>query len=122
SACGGRRGARSGCAGPRCPTCGFACCGLALAAAAGTTFPALLARRVLEPLGMRDTSIPASPAEIRDGALRGHSGRGAPRAPWTMTGYAPAGGVRSAARDMPRLGAALLHRPAAGAGAPAPGR
>lgn len=114
---GALRETRVGRAVPRYSNFGFACLGLALAAAAGTTFPALLARRVLEPLGMRDTSMPASPAEIRDGALRGHSGRGAPRAPWTMTGYAPAGGVRSSARDMARLVAALLDGSAPGTGA-----
>lgn len=96
---------------------GFAALGLALAAASDRTFPQLVRERIFEPLRMTDSYVPTSPAELRPAALPGHSARGADREPWILDGYAAAGGVRSSARDMSRLVAALLAGTAPGIGA-----
>ena len=72
---------------------GFALLGDALAAAAGRSYGDLLHERVLDPAGMRSTSL-----EPR-GQLAGHSRRGRPRPPLEDL-MAPAGGVRSTAQDM----------------------
>lgn len=93
---------------------GFAALGLALAAASGVPYPRLVRERLLEPLRMTDTYVPATPADLRPAALEGHSARGARREPWLLDGYAAAGGVRSTARDMSRLVAALLAGTAPG--------
>ena len=64
---------------PRYSNLGFMLLGHALAAAAGTTYAALLRDRVTEPLGMAATTVPASPREL--GRVRAP---GAPvaAAPW----------------------------------------
>lgn len=96
---------------------GFAALGLALGAASGLPYPRLLRERLLEPLRMTDTYVPVAPADLRPAALTGHSARGADREPWLLDGYAAAGGVRSSARDLSRLVAALLAGTAPGVAA-----
>lgn len=102
---------------PRYSNLGFASLGQALAAASGLPYPQLLRERLFDPLGMADSYVPASLEEIRPAAVPGHSARGAVREPWLLAGYAAAGGVRSTARDMSRLVAALLAGTAPGVGA-----
>lgn len=84
--------------------------GDALAARAGTTYGELLAERVLQPLGMRATSVQPSPALARQ-VVSGHSRRGRPRPPITNPMPA-AGSLRSNAEDMLRFLSACLHPPA----------
>jgi serine-type D-Ala-D-Ala carboxypeptidase/endopeptidase len=84
--------------------------GDALAHCAGTTYEALLAERVLRPLGMTSTFV-AVPPEREGDLLRGHSRRGRPRPP--LEDHMPAAGsLRSTAGDMLRFLAACLAPPA----------
>lgn len=86
--------------------------GDALAARAGTTYGELLAERVLQPLGMRATSVQPPPALARQ-VVSGHSRRGRPRPP--IKDLMPAAGsLRSNAEDMLRFLWACLHPPAEG--------
>ncbi|WP_449477206.1 serine hydrolase domain-containing protein [Streptomyces abikoensis] len=84
--------------------------GLALARAAGGgpgDYPALLAERVLDPLGLADTDCdPARPQ------VTGHW-HGRPRPPWLVPGMPAAGALRSSARDLLRCLTALLAPEAA---------
>jgi CubicO group peptidase (beta-lactamase class C family) len=86
---------------------------LLVTAAAAADYPSLLRARLLEPLGMRDSAVAVAGAAAR----WGRSGRGVPRAPWVLGGYAPAGGVISTAADMGALLRALLDGSAPGLGA-----
>ncbi|GAA2382435.1 hypothetical protein GCM10010420_00420 [Streptomyces glaucosporus] len=80
--------------------------GRLLADAAGADYGDVLAARVLEPLGLEDTTCdPALPQAT------GHL-RGRPRPPWLIPGLPGAGALRSSARDMGRCLAALLSPPA----------
>jgi len=87
---------------------GVALLGQALATAADTRWEELLRTHLLEPLGMGSTTTPLSPAGLAPGAPRGRTAAGRPADPWTMAGWAPAGGVRSTASDMSRYLRALL--------------
>lgn len=102
---------------PRYSNLGFQLLGHAVAAAAGTTYAALVADRLAGPLGLRSVHVPATPGELRPRSLVGRSRRGAVREPWTGEAVGPAGGVRAAIGDMARLGAALLAGEAPGVGA-----
>ncbi|GGY99036.1 penicillin-binding protein [Streptomyces nitrosporeus] len=85
---------------------GGALLGGVLARAAGGTgsdYPALLAERITGPLALADTTCdPGLPAAT------GHW-HGRPRPPLRMPGLAPAGAVRSSARDLLRVLEALLY-------------
>lgn len=96
---------------------GFELLGHALAAAASTTYGDLVRTRLAEPLGLHDTYVPASPAELRPGALRGRSRRGRQQEPWTGAALGPAGGIRSSIQDLAVLITALLDGTAPGLGA-----
>lgn len=92
---------------------GAALLGQALAAAAGTTYPELVEQRVATPLSLRSTTVPGSPDALArlvpaDVRVDGRAPSGRAQDPWTMDGYAPAGGVRSTSRDLATLLAALL--------------
>ncbi|CCH32179.1 beta-lactamase [Saccharothrix espanaensis DSM 44229] len=102
---------------PRYSNFGFELLGHALAAAASTTFGDLLRDRVATPLGLDTFYAPATPDELRPGALTGRSKSGRGREPWTGEALAPAGGIRSTIQDMARLTAALLDGSAPGVGA-----
>ncbi|MHA6624025.1 serine hydrolase domain-containing protein [Pseudonocardia sichuanensis] len=93
---------------------GFELLGAALAAAAGTPYPQLLAERVLGPLGMRDTIVPVSAAELGPRDLFGETGGGRHADPWLGEAMAPAGGVRADVTDMAALARALLTGQAPG--------
>ena len=96
---------------------GAAVLGNAVAEHLGTTYGALLVRRVLEPLGMSATSASGGPGtEVR----RGWTARGRRSLPWRPSGYAPAGDVTSTADDVALLLEALVRGDAPGAGATTP--
>jgi CubicO group peptidase (beta-lactamase class C family) len=99
---------------------GFQLLGHAVAAAAGTTYRQLLRERLVEPLDLRDTYVPATPEQLRQGAVEGTSRYGRPRQPWTGEAIGPAGGIRSSIADMARLTQAILDGSAPGVAALAP--
>lgn len=96
---------------------GFMLLGHALAAATGTTYAALLAERLATPMGLTDTSVPASASELSPRAVQGTNRRGTPVDAWTGVDVGPAGGVRMSARDLVTLLRALLDDSAPGMGA-----
>lgn len=57
---------------------------------------------------------------LPNGAPRGYSAAGIAEAPWTINGWAPAGGARSTAADMVRYAQTLLDGSAPGMDALAP--
>ena len=79
---------------------GVALLGQALAAAADTDYPQLAEERVLGPLGMDDSYVPTSPAELRADAPTGYTAGGRPSDAWTLGADAPAGSARSTLADM----------------------
>jgi CubicO group peptidase (beta-lactamase class C family) len=99
---------------------GFELLGAALAAAAGTPYPQLLAERVLGPLGMQDTIVPVSEAGLGPPDLIGETGGGRRADPWLGEAAAPAGAVRADVTDMAVLARALLTGEAPGNDALAP--
>ncbi len=73
--------------------------GWALARAAQTTYPALVAQRITGPMRLADTAIElAAPAGARVATPHGWWGREA--APWHLAALAGAGGLRSSAADL----------------------
>jgi CubicO group peptidase (beta-lactamase class C family) len=93
---------------------GTAVLGHALAAAAHTQYADLLQARLLTPLEMAATRLPLTDRDLSRGALTGYSAAGDAEEPWTINGWAPAGGVRSTPRDMVRYARALLDGSAPG--------
>jgi CubicO group peptidase (beta-lactamase class C family) len=102
---------------PRYSNLGFMLLGHALAASAGTTYAVLLRDRVTAPLGMVDTTVPATGGDLGPRAAQGCSRRGRPVEPWTGEAVGPAGGIRSTAGDLGRLVQALLDGSAPGVNA-----
>jgi CubicO group peptidase (beta-lactamase class C family) len=95
---------------------GFAVLGQALAEAAGQDYSDLVRYRLTEPLGMEETFVP----ESADGLSHGFTASGLPAAPWTMTGSAPAGAIRSTTHDLSIWLRAVRERTAPGAEAAEP--
>jgi CubicO group peptidase (beta-lactamase class C family) len=93
---------------------GVALLGHALAAAAKLDYAQLLQQRVFTPLGMAESSLPLTAENLPAGAPIGYSAAGIAEAPWTIDGWAPAGGARSTATDMVRYTQALLDGSAPG--------
>ncbi|MDJ0315803.1 serine hydrolase domain-containing protein [Arthrobacter antibioticus] len=87
---------------------GVALLGQVLASAAGSDYPTLLKTRVLEPLGMTNTSIPVTADDLPSDARTGYTAAGRPVDAWTMSAYAPAGAIRSTVADMALYAHALL--------------
>jgi CubicO group peptidase (beta-lactamase class C family) len=81
---------------------GAALLGQALAAKAGKTYSELLTERILVPLQMNETHVPAT-------APDGYSSGGRKEAPWVQDGYGPAGGVVSTSGDMSLMLQSLLR-------------
>ena len=79
---------------------GFALLGHAVAEAAGVPYPQLVQERLLDPLGMNETIVPQTYADLPAGAPAGHTDSGVPTGPWTLGAEAPAGSIRSTAHDM----------------------
>jgi CubicO group peptidase (beta-lactamase class C family) len=86
---------------------GVALLGHLLAARAGTTYEALLTERVLQPLGMKSTSIELSDDQLRRLAP-GHDRYLQPVRTWEMASLPASGSLRSTADDMLILLAAYL--------------
>ncbi len=88
---------------------GAALAGQAVAVAARMPYADLMHNRLFQPLGMTDTAIQTSRL-----VARGHAPSGRPVEPWILSGYAPAGGAVTTARDLSRLATALLDGSAPG--------
>ena len=86
---------------------GFGLLGWVLSLKAGMPYEALLNARVLEPLGMRDTTITLS-ADHRRRLAPGHA-HGKAVNNWDLDVLAGAGAVRSTAADMMKLLQALMQ-------------
>lgn len=93
---------------------GTALLGHALAAAAHTDYVPLVRERLLIPLGMSATTLPLTATDLPADAPTAYSAEGVAEAPWTIGGWAPAGGARSTPADMARLARALLDGSAPG--------
>jgi len=96
---------------------GFALLGHAVAAAAGMTYAELLRIRLGEPLGLTSTYVPGEATDLHAGAVPGSSRGGRIVEPWINLAIAPAGGVRSSARDLAILLTAVLDGSAPGTAA-----
>lgn len=81
---------------------GYALLGHALARAAAQDWAALVQERICAPLGLRDTGTGGDVAQP-------HDGRGRPVPPWTLNSVAPAGALRSTARDLVTFARAAPH-------------
>jgi CubicO group peptidase (beta-lactamase class C family) len=93
---------------------GVALLGHALAAAAKMDYTQLVQERLFTPLEMAESSLPLTPENLPSDAPTGYSATGIAEAPWTINGWAPAGGVRSTPADMVRYVQALLDGSAPG--------
>ncbi|RQN02960.1 class A beta-lactamase-related serine hydrolase [Aeromicrobium camelliae] len=96
---------------------GYAVLGHALASAAGTTYPELVAERIAEPLGLSSFTVPLSPDQLADDAVQGRDRAGRAQQAWADEGFAPAGGIRASAADMATLAQGLLDQTAPGVAA-----
>ena len=101
---------------------GFGLLGQALAVRSGLSYPALLKEEVIEPLGLKDTTISLSPAQ-QARFVEGHDEHHHPAHAWDLDALAGAGAIRSTAADMLTYLEANLHpeklKPAAGSSAAA---
>jgi serine-type D-Ala-D-Ala carboxypeptidase/endopeptidase len=86
---------------------GFGLLGFALARREGTSYEALLTRRILAPLNLRDTRIALSP-DLKARLVPGHDESGAAVANWDVPTLAGAGALRSTAADLAAYVAANL--------------
>jgi D-alanyl-D-alanine-carboxypeptidase/D-alanyl-D-alanine-endopeptidase len=87
---------------------GFGLLGQALSDCTGEHYPQLLKEEVLDPLGMRDTTITLS-AEQESRFLPGHTADHHPAHAWELDAFAGAGAIRSTASDMLTYLEANLH-------------
>lgn len=99
---------------------GVALLGHAIARAAGTEYPQLVHERLLEPLGMEETIVPESPADLPPDAPAGFTNSGLRTGPWTLGAEAPSGSIRSTAHDMAIWMQAVMDGRAPGADAAEP--
>lgn len=93
---------------------GVALLGQGLAAAAQMDYSRLVQERLFTPLGMTESTLPLTVADLRNDAPTGYSAAGVAEAPWAINGWAPAGGVRSTPSDLVRYVQALLAGAAPG--------
>lgn len=94
---------------------GVALLGHAVAQAAGTPYPQLVHERLLEPLGMEETIVPETYADLPADAPLGFSKAGVRTGPWTHSAQAPAASIRSTAHDMAIWMGAVMDGSAPGA-------
>lgn len=90
---------------------GAALLGHALAAAAGTDYPALLQERLLEPLGMAAASVPITDDEIDPNQVDGYTGLGEPAEAWADEAWAPSSGLHATLGDLVALAEGILDGP-----------
>jgi CubicO group peptidase (beta-lactamase class C family) len=86
---------------------GFGLLGYALARVDDTTYPRLLAQRVLGPLGMTRTSL-ALPGRAIEGLVDGHDANGRPVPHWHLDVLMGAGALVMPAADLARYAKAAL--------------
>jgi D-alanyl-D-alanine-carboxypeptidase/D-alanyl-D-alanine-endopeptidase len=92
---------------------GFGLLGILLSRRAGTDYESLLRTRILEPLGMKDTSIVLNGGQL-DRRATGHLAGLQATSAWDFDAFAGAGAIRSTAKDMLKFAAAnlgLVHSP-----------
>jgi D-alanyl-D-alanine-carboxypeptidase/D-alanyl-D-alanine-endopeptidase len=82
--------------------------GTLLARNAGVTYAELLAGRITEPLGMKDTVV-ALRDDLGPRFAPPFTSAGKPWTPWEFKALAGAGGIRSTMADMMRFAAAMLQ-------------
>lgn len=82
--------------------------GTLLARRAGCTYEELLRARILDPLGMKQTSVRLDAAQ-RARLAPPFTGDGKPWSAWDFAALAGAGGIRSTLADLMRFAAAVLH-------------
>lgn len=100
---------------------GMSVLGQALAAHADTSYPQLVQRHVLGPVGLEDTRVLTPGEQPPAGHARGHTSSGDRAADWRGWGYAPAGiGAWSTAPDLARLLASGTDSSAPGSAATRP--
>lgn len=100
---------------------GAALLGIALADNAGTSYDALLAERITEPLGMSHTVVAGTDSDLPADRAQPHRANGWRVAPWLDRGWAGAGGGQwSSAADLAVLIEAMLNASAPGAEAATP--
>jgi CubicO group peptidase (beta-lactamase class C family) len=105
--------ARHGVAKPATPSfvysnLGFGLLGQALAVRSGLPYSALLKEEVIDPLGLKDTTISLAPEQLAR-FIPGHSGDHQPAHAWDLDAFAGAGAIRSTAGDMLTYLEANLH-------------
>lgn len=93
---------------------GFGLLGHALAHRGNAPYEELVARRICEPLGLRDTAVAVDAASGR--VAQGHSRRGRPVPGWHLPAIAAAGALHSTASDLLAFLRACLEPPAAAPG------
>lgn len=99
---------------------GVALLGQGLAAAAQMNYTQLVQERLFKPIGMTESSLPLTEADLPSAAPTGYSVAGIAEAPWPIDGWAPAGGIRSTPADLVRYVQALLDGSAPGLNALTP--
>jgi len=82
--------------------------GQALAAAWGRSYAEILRERVLTPLGLKETTLALTGAPAPANLAPGHDDHGAAVPNWTFDAIAPAGALRSSAREMGQFVQACL--------------
>jgi CubicO group peptidase (beta-lactamase class C family) len=87
---------------------GFGLLGQALAVRSGLPYPALLKEQVVDPLGLKDTTVSLTPEQLAR-FIPGHSGDHRPAHAWDLDAMAGAGAIRSTAGDMLTYLEANLH-------------
>jgi D-alanyl-D-alanine-carboxypeptidase/D-alanyl-D-alanine-endopeptidase len=87
---------------------GFGLLGQALAVRSGMKYPELLKKEVIDPMGLKDTTVALSPAQ-QARFVPGHDGTGRPAHAWDLDALAGAGAIRSTADDMLTWVEANLH-------------
>jgi CubicO group peptidase (beta-lactamase class C family) len=78
---------------------GFGLLGQALSVRRGLPYPALLKEEVIDPLGLKDTTISLTPAQ-QARFIAGHDDQHHPAHAWDLDAFAGAGAIRSTAGDM----------------------
>jgi len=87
---------------------GFGLLGQALSVRSALSYPALVKEEVIDPLGLKDTTISLTPEQLAR-FIPGHTGDHHPAHAWELDAFAGAGAIRSTAGDMLTYLEANLH-------------